>query len=149
MVATAQDYQSSLRVERSIIINAPIQIAYEALLKQLGPASSMPDGTPMPMKLEPRPGGRWFRDLGDDSGHLWGTVQVIKPPKLIEISGPLFMSYPALSHIQYRLIDQGESTQLEFVHRAMGELDPEHCTGVQSGWDHQLEKIKEAAEQAG
>ena len=24
------------------------------------------------MKLEAWPGGRWFRDLGDGNGHLWG-----------------------------------------------------------------------------
>ncbi len=32
----------------------------------------------MPMKLEAWPGGRWFRDLGDGNGHLWGHVQAIK-----------------------------------------------------------------------
>ena len=44
------------------------------------------------MTLEPRPGGRWFRDLGDDNGHFWGHVQAIKRPTLLEITGPLFMS---------------------------------------------------------
>ena len=147
MVSTAKDYQTSLHVERSVGIDAPIQLAFEALLEQLGPASSMPDGTPMPMKLEVRPGGRWFRDLGDENGHLWGFVQVIKPPKLIELCGPLFMSYPALSHVQYRLVDQDESTLLEFTHRAIGELDPEHCKDVQTGWDYKIQQIKIAAEQ--
>ncbi|HEX3702577.1 MAG TPA: hypothetical protein VHU82_04550 [Vicinamibacterales bacterium] len=35
--------------------------------------------------LEAWPGGRWFRDLGDNTGHLWGHVQAIKPPTLPEI----------------------------------------------------------------
>ena len=146
MVASAEDHPTSLHIERRIEIDAPVQTAYEALLEQLGPASETPEGTPMPMTLEARPGGRWFRDLGDDTGHLWGTVQVIKPPKLIEIAGPLFMSYPALSHLQYRLIKNGTGTVLEFSHRAMGELDPEHCRGVQTGWDHLMQRIKAAAE---
>ena len=47
----------------------------------------------MPMKLEAWPGGRWYRDLGDGNGHFWGHVQAIKRPTLLEISGPLFMSY--------------------------------------------------------
>jgi len=44
----------------------------------------------MPMKLEAWPGGRWYRDLGDNNGHYWGTVQAIKKPTLLEICGPLF-----------------------------------------------------------
>ena len=50
----------------------------------------------MPMKIEPWPGGRWYRDLGNDNGHFWGHVQAIKQPTLLEIYGPLFMSYPLL-----------------------------------------------------
>ena len=63
----------------------------------MGPDNETPDGKPMPMKIEPWPGGRWYRDLGDDNGHLWGHVQAIKRPTLLEITGPLFMSYPASS----------------------------------------------------
>ena len=46
---------------------------------------------------------REFRDLGDGNGHLWGHVQAIKGPALLEIAGPLFMSYPVVSNVQYRL----------------------------------------------
>ncbi|MEX2113089.1 MAG: SRPBCC domain-containing protein [Pirellulales bacterium] len=146
MVAATDRYQASLRIEREIQIAAPLQAAYEALVEQLGPGAEMPDGASMAMKFEAWPGGRWFRDLGNDAGHLWGHVQVIKPPKLIEISGPLFMSYPAVSHLQYRLVEQGGETTLKFVHRAIGELDPEHCEGVQMGWDDQLQRVKRRAE---
>ena len=48
-----------------------------------------------PMVIEPWPGGRWYRDLGNNAGHLWGHVQVIKPPTLLELCGPMFMSFPA------------------------------------------------------
>jgi hypothetical protein len=54
-----------------------------------------------------RPGGRWYRDLGEDNGHFWGTVQAIKRPTLLEITGPLFMSYAAVSNLQYRLSSGG------------------------------------------
>ena len=57
----------------------------------------------MQMILEQWPGGRWFRDRGNGIGHLWGHVQVIKPPVLLELSGPLLMSYPAMNHIEVRL----------------------------------------------
>jgi len=133
-------------IHQEIDISAPVNIAFEALLEQLGPASEMPDGKPMPMKLEPWPGGRWFRDLGNDTGHLWGHVQVIKPPKLLELCGPLFMSYPAANHVQYRLTDQGHGTRLSFTHRAFGEIPPEHRDGMPEGWEYILKRIREAAE---
>ena len=77
----------------------------------------------MPMKLEAWPGGRWFRDLGNNTGHFWGVVHAIKPPSLLEICGPLFMSTPAVSNIQYRLTEENGVTRLRFVHRAMGWID--------------------------
>ena len=85
----------SFEICKEIEIAAPIDIAFEAMLDELGPEGQMPGGKPFPMKIEPWPGGRWYRDLGNNSGHLWGHVQVIKPPTLLEICGPLMMSYPA------------------------------------------------------
>src|SRR5439155_23505794 len=106
MTTTSPDVQiggeiSSMKIQKEIFIEAPIDIAFECVLAQLGPESEMPDGKPFPFKIEAWPGGRWFRDLGNNTGHLWGHVQVIKPPKLIELSGPFMMSYAATNHIQY------------------------------------------------
>lgn len=136
----------SLAITRSEEIAAPIELVFESILEQIGPASEMPDGTPFPMKLEPWPGGRWYRDLGNNSGHLWAHVQVIKPPALLELCGPLFMSYPAVSHVQYRLTKNGDKTTLQLTHKAMGLITPEHLEGVQMGWDHEFKKIREVAE---
>ena len=135
-----------LHVHQEIEINAPVAVAFEALLEQLGPGAEFMDGKPMPMKIEPWPGGRWYRDLGDNTGHFWGHVQVIKPPTLLEISGPLFMSYAAVSHLQYRLTERGAGTLLALTHRAIGEIYPQHRTGVVEGWDHQLKLVKGRAE---
>ncbi|MEM9646174.1 MAG: SRPBCC domain-containing protein [Planctomycetota bacterium] len=146
MVAAAERKEPSFRVDREIEIEAPIETAFEALLEQLGSKAVTRDGSPMPMKFEPWPGGRWFRDLGNDAGHWWGTVQVIKPPALIEINGPLFMSYPALSHIQYRLEASDGQTNLLFVHRAIGEIEPDHIEGVSGGWEQMLTLVKARAE---
>ena len=145
-MATADQKQTSLRIEKSVEIKASAWQTFEALVVQLGPSSEMLDGTPMAMKFEAWPGGRWFRDLGNDSGHLWGHVQVIKPPTLIEINGPLFMSYPAISHVQYRVVEEGEMTILKLCHQAFGELDKGHCDNVGRCWKHQLEQVKSRAE---
>src|SRR3954471_12124786 len=126
---------SSMKIQKEIFIEAPIDIAFESVLDQLGEESQMPDGKPFPFKLEAWPGGRWFRDLGNNTGHLWAHVQVIKPPKLIELSGPMFMSYPAANHVQYRLTAEGSTTRLKFSHRSMGLIPKEHMEGMNMGWD--------------
>jgi len=135
-----------LHLRQEIDINAPLDVAFAALLEQLGPASEMPSGEVMPMKLEPWPGGRWFRDLGNNAGHLWGHVQVIKPPKLLEIWGPLFMSYAAINHLQYRLVEHGSGTRLTLTHRTIGEVPPDHRDRMPEGWDYILKKVRERAE---
>jgi uncharacterized protein YndB with AHSA1/START domain len=136
----------SLEICKEIEISAPIEIVFEATLDQLGPEGQMPGGKPFPMKIEPWPGGRWYRDLGNNSGHLWGHVQVIKPPTLLEICGPLMMSCPAINHLQYRLKAEGGVTRLAFLHRGMGLILPELRDGLPQGWTYWLERIGELAE---
>jgi len=133
-------------ISKSISIAAPIEIAFEAVLEEIGPGSVLPDGKPFPMKIEPWPGGRWLRDLGNNTGHLWGHVQVIKPPGLLELCGPMPMSYPAINFVQYRLTKEGDGTLLKFVHRAMGLIPLEHRDGMDEGWEHGLNRIREIAE---
>jgi uncharacterized protein YndB with AHSA1/START domain len=124
-------------------IAAPIEIVFETILEQMGPFNSTPE-KPMPMVLEAWPGGRWYRDLGNNTGHFWGTVQAIKTPSLLEISGPFFMSTPAVSNLQYRLTEEHGLTHMRFVHRAMGWVgDPER--GVEAGWNQLNERIRTAA----
>ena len=137
---------SSLKIEKEIFIEAPIDIAFECVLAQLGPESEMPDGKPFPFKIEAWPGGRWFRDLGNNTGHLWGHVQVIKPPKLIELSGPFMMSYAATNHIQYRLEPEGKGTRLKLTHQAIGLIPAEHRDGMPKGFEFWLERIRDLAQ---
>ena len=87
---------------QEIHVRASLEKTFAALLEEIGPYNQSQQG-PMPMKLEPWPGGRWYRDLGDNNGHLWGHVQAIKKPTLLEITGPLFMSEAVVSNLQYRL----------------------------------------------
>ena len=123
----------TLTVTQEIHVRASLEQTFEALLEQLGPENESSQGK-MPMKIEAWPGGRWYRDLGDDNGHFWGQVQAIKRPTLLEITGPLFMSYPVVSNVQYRLSDQGGATLIKFQHRAFGLIQEEHRRGVNEGW---------------
>lgn len=141
-----QEAIHAMEIRKEIEIAAPIEVAFEAMLEELGPEAQMPDGKSLSMKLEPWPGGRWFRDLADNAGHLWGHVQVIKPPVLLEICGPMAMSYAATNHIQYRLKADGGKTRLTLHHRAMGMIPQEHRDGMPEGWEQWLIEIRDLAE---
>jgi hypothetical protein len=147
LTMTEQEIQS-ISIQKEIEIAAPLEIAFEALLEETGPAGQMPDGTPFPLVLEAWPGGRWYRDLGSNSGHLWGHVQVIKPPTLLEICGPMFMSYAAVNHLQYRLAAEGNGVRLKLWHRAFGQIPAEVRERVGEGWGFRMERIRDRAEKA-
>ena len=129
-------------------VKASLEATFAALLEQLGPLNELQEGAPLPMKFEAWPGGRWFRDLGNDNGHCWGTVQAIKRPTLLEISGPLMMSYAATSNIQYRLSEVDGGTLIKFHHKAFGMLNEEHKQGFQKIWSYKFPLLKVKAEAA-
>jgi hypothetical protein len=135
----------TLNIHEKIHVRAPLDVTFEALLEQLAPHNERGDGTPMAMKVEAWPGGRWYRDLGDNNGHFWGNVQAIKRPTLLEISGPLFMSYPCVSNVQYRLSEEEGGTLIKFHHTALG-LIQDQTRNVRSGWANTHAKLKERAE---
>ena len=147
-MATEQTSVETLEIRKDIEIEAPIEISFAALLDELGPECEMPGGKRLPMKLEAWPGGRWYRDLGNNAGHFWGHVQVIKPPTLIELCGPMPMSYPAVNHLQYRLQAEGGRTRLTLLHRAFGQIPAEQRDGMPAGWEHGLKKVRELAQRA-
>jgi Activator of Hsp90 ATPase homolog 1-like protein len=137
-----------LNVTEEIHVRAPQEATFAALLEQLGPFNAVADDKPMPMKIEPWPGGRWYRDLGDGNGHFWGVVQAIKRPTLLEISGPLFMSYPVVSNVQYRLSQADGGTLIQFKHAALGLIQDDHRKGVTSGWGYMNAGVRKRAEAA-
>ncbi|MGA2218645.1 MAG: SRPBCC domain-containing protein [Terracidiphilus sp.] len=136
----------TLDIKQEIHVNATLAVTFEALLEQIGPHNERGPGDPMPMKIEPWPGGRWFRDLGDNNGHLWGHVQAIKRPTLLEICGPLFASYPLLSNVQYRLKEVEGGTLIAFRHTALGFIQDDHRGGVNKGWAMILDRVRKHAE---
>jgi uncharacterized protein YndB with AHSA1/START domain len=146
MAATIKEQTvHALEIVKEEEIAAPIDMVFETILEQMGPENEAPGTGTMPMKLEAWPGGRWYRDLGNGAGHFWGHVQAIKPPTLLEICGPLFMSYAAVSNVQYRLSEENGITRLKFVHRAMGQIP--HDTQIEQGWDNLMARIRSAARQ--
>ena len=147
MIGTAMQLENlTLSINEEIRVRASLETTFAALLEQLGPGNERGDGTAMPMTLEARPGGRWFRDLGGEDGHFWGNVQAIKRPTLLEITGPLFMSNAVVSNVQYRLSEENGETVIRFHHKAFGLIQDEHRRGVNEGWRHINQRIKDRAE---
>jgi len=136
----------TLSITEEIHVRASIEKTFESLLAQLGPLNEVPEKGPMPMKLEAWPGGRWYRDLGKEDGHFWAHVQAIKRPTLLEFCGPLFMSYPVSSNLQYRLSEEAGGTLIKFRHLALGLIEEDHRKGVVVGWSSIHARVKALAE---
>jgi len=147
MIATEQTLENlTLTINQEIHVKAPLETTFAALLEQLGPGNETPDGKSLNMKIEPWPGGRWYRDLGDGNGHFWASVQAIKRPTLLEFVGPMAASYPFLSNIQYRLKEVDGGTLIVFHHMALGFVPEEHKAGMNKGWAAMHERVRKHAE---
>lgn len=148
LMSSAEQALKILEVVRDVEVAAPPDIVFETILEQLGPLNEGPEREPIPMKLEAWPGGRWFRDFGNNTGHFWGHVQSLIPNELLEIHGPMFMSAPAVSHVLYRLTEEKGATRIKFSHRAIGQIPEELLDGVDvnKGWNNHFVRIKERAE---
>jgi hypothetical protein len=136
----------TLDIKQEIHVRASLETTFAALLDQMGPGNETPDGKTLSMKIEPWPGGRWYRDLGDNNGHLWAHVQAIKRPTLLEFSGPLFSSFPLVSNVQYRLTEADGGTLITFRHTAIGFVEDKHREGVGKGWGSMHERVRKHAE---
>jgi len=136
----------TIDVDQVLKIKAPVQKVYESLVHQMSEGLLGQDDEAIGLKLEKKPGGRWYRDLGDGKGHLWGFVQSIRTPDLIELNGPMFMSYPVTNHIIARLEESDGGTRLHFRHRALGLIEEEHREGLVEGWNKMFDRIKKVSE---
>ena len=140
--------EMTLTIKEETHVRAPIAATFAALLEEMGPSNEGQPGTPMPFTLEPWPGGRWFRDLGDGNGHLWGHVQAIKRPTLLEITGPLMMSFAVSSNLQYRLKETGGGTSITLTHTALGLFPEGYREALSQGWPALFERIRRRVEKA-
>jgi hypothetical protein len=135
-------------ITEKIEVQASPETTFASLLAEMGRLNQTPDGEPLPMVLEAHPGGRWYRELGGNNGHLWGFVQSIKRPVLLEIWGPLFMSTAATSNLLYRLTETPEGTLITFTHTVVGPFPDDHRGPLTTGWSALHARVRKAAEAA-
>ena len=145
-MTTVAPMNETFTIKEDIHVRASLEKTFASLLKEMGPLNQTPDGKPLPMVIEARVGGRWFRDLGGDNGHLWGFVQSIKRPALLEIWGPLFMSTGATSNLMYRLSESDGGTLIAFTHAVVGPLPEDHRPQMGAGWAALHARVRAAAE---
>jgi hypothetical protein len=147
MIATTPTLDNlTLTINEEIHVQASLEKTFEALLVQMGPENTGMENAPMPMVLEAWPGGRWFRDLGGNNGHFWGNVQAIKRPSLLEITGPLFLSLPVVSNLQYRLTSVKGGTLITFRHTALGFIPEDYRPHLGQGWTELHARVRAQAE---
>lgn len=139
---------ASLDITEENVVRSSLRATFAALLEEMGPSNEGHNGAPMPMVLEPWPGGRWFRDLGDNNGHLWGHVQAIKRPTLLEITGPMMMSFAVASNLQYRLKEVDDGTLITVHHTALGLFPDGYREALSQGWPLLFERVRRRAEKA-
>ena len=149
MIAVASTIENlSLDITEEIHVRSSLTATFAALLEEMGPSNEGQNSVPMPMVLEPWPGGRWFRDLGDKNGHLWGHVQAIKQPTLLEITGPLMMSFAVASNLQYRLKEIDGGTLITLRHTALGLFPDGYREALSQGWPNMFDRIRRRVEKA-
>ena len=147
MTATELNLENlTLTIDKEIQVKAPIDVTFAALLEQLGPSNETLDGKSLSMKIEAWPGGRWYRDLGEDNGHFWANVKAIMRPTLLEFTGPLFASFPFVSNVQYRLSEVNGGTLIKFRHAALGIVPEGQKAGMDKGWNSMHERVRQHAE---
>jgi uncharacterized protein YndB with AHSA1/START domain len=146
-IAPAIENQS-LNITEEIHVRSSLTATFAALLEEMGPSNEGYNGAPMPMVLEPWPGGRWFRDLGDNNGHLWGHVQAIKQPTLLEITGPLMMSFAVASNLQYRLKEIDGGTLITLRRTALGLFPDGYREALSKGWPNLFDRVRRRVEKA-
>ena len=85
MIPTEQSLENfTLNIVQEIHIAAPLEVAFETLLEQIGPMNERSAGDPMPMTLEPWPGGRWYRDLAMTTVISGGTCRPSKGQRCLK-----------------------------------------------------------------
>src|SRR6202048_4907174 len=147
MIATDKTIEDlTFTINQEIHVKAPPDVTFAALLEQLGPGNQTPDGKSLNMKIEPWPGGRWYRDMGDGNGHFWANVKAIMRPTLLEFVGPLFASFPLVSSVQYRLSEVDGGTLIAFRHTALGFVPDSQRAGMNKGWASMHDRVRRQAE---
>jgi uncharacterized protein YndB with AHSA1/START domain len=160
MDSLSADGLGRLDIRQEIEIAAPRRAVFAALTDDVsawwGRPYTLDGDRARALVLEPRVGGLFLEQWGDDEGAIWCTVTAFARDRLVELQGPMGMSGAVLGRVRFELSDGpggDASTLLKLDHRAIGELDPAAGASYDAGWrdllDHRLRAWVEAGERRG
>ena len=129
---------TEIHVEQNVTIDASPEVVFEALTQQISIWWTSPffhsGEAAQRLVLEPRPGGRFFEDLGNNEGLFLATVSSIKKPDQLQLIGPMGMTGLVQGFVQFQLESKDNSTLLKLSHRAIGDVSEETKKGYDLGW---------------
>ena len=72
----------------------------------------------------------------------------IKAPALLEVTGPLWMSFAVASNVQYRLKEENGGTLITLKHSAFGRFPDGFGAPARQGWKNIFTRVRQRAEAA-
>jgi len=138
---------------RVVVLTEEIEIAadprrvYAAITQDIGKWFWRGENNDLPeASLEPKAGGRWFRDLLDGSTDLYGIVTSLRKDKMIRIDGSIAGKFATASVSQIDITPSGTGVTVSVTHRLAGEVDAAEVNDYQEGWRDELASLKQFVE---
>lgn len=135
---SAQKEVSTKRIELELVIQAPRERVWQAIVKEIGKwwRQDFYVHENARFVLEAHPGGRLYEDAGNGAGGLWGSIMNIAPPAWLQWVGHLAPQYggPAISIVDLRLEESKGATRLHLTDALFGCLQEEAQKQIQEGW---------------
>ena len=132
----------AIHIEQEVTIAAPPERVFEALTSEVAAWWGAPylySEAAQNIILEPKLGGRFYEDWGDDEGILYATVTGIKRAERLELTGPMGMGGAVQGFISIQLEPKEAVTVVRLSHRATGEVTAETKANYGQGWQDLLE----------
>lgn len=145
---------ASLAVQKTVVVAAPQQVAFEVFTTRLAswwpmPSHHIGEAECADVRIEPRVGGRWFELGADGSECDWGRVLAWEPPARVVLAWQLSARWvfdPSLHtevEVRFVAVDAGH-TRVELEHRGLEAYGPDapamrEAFGSPNGWNGMLE----------
>lgn len=140
------------RVLRAVVeteIAAPRAKVFDGMVHGIARWWVHPAGPKPPMRIEPRVGGRFFEDHGDDRGHMFGLITVYEPPRKLRFAGDFTMREAIYNVVTIDFDELGPGrTRVRIDHRASGEITDADAPGFEEGWQDMSRRLKTHCERA-
>jgi DNA-binding transcriptional ArsR family regulator len=128
------------QIEQEVVIDAARERVFDALTDAGAWWSHRFSNASAAVRLEARPGGRFFEEFDGEEGALYATVTYIKHPESLRLAGPMGMRGAVTGVIHFDLEPQAAGTLVRLSHRVIGEIDAETEAAYSGGWRELLEE---------